>query len=96
MAHTSGPWDVVNGEIWSHGISGAVRIGRIYHGFCDEPDPSKRAGNLLLMGAAPELLEACRRALIACENLKRAGALQSWAIANFQALRAAIAKAEHS
>lgn len=56
--HTPGPWEVAGTEIWAG--SKRITMGRGAH---DEKEAAVRNANARLIAAAPELLQACQRAL---------------------------------
>lgn len=98
MPHTPGPWENEDGEITARG---AV-VANVYQADdfpclddADRPAAEEECkANARLIAAAPDLLEACRSALV---PVKEAWAKQMegndlWPV--FEALRAAVARAE--
>lgn len=109
MAHTPGPWVVNNFEPTTYGadwVDGPDRrviadcshiVARGPHGYSLDVDPDEIAANAHLIAAAPDLLSACKMALVSLRERKsfidmpeRRGDTEFVR----EQLRAAVAKAE--
>jgi hypothetical protein len=81
--HTPGPWTQHEGEVWAKNYG---LISRSYYG---KPD-GEGAANARLIAAAPDLLHACRKAVIALAALSETCPPL---IQEYEIVSAAIAKA---
>ena len=91
--HTPGEWYMKHGDGWAdvYADDGHGRIARIYMRGSKTNNLSELAGNIALITAAPELLEAVKEI---AGHAEKYGAAPASATKMFDRARAAIAKAE--
>jgi len=95
MPHTPGPWELIEGTIYS----GSRRLALVYFGAPDGPDiefERRCAGNALLIVAAPELLEGALGVMKAAGDGELFNRLPYDLKCKLYRLKAAIAKARSS